>query len=195
MSIAKASGELLAGGDVIRNFGGWGGIQLPLDTSTQQGAIYYIGTAGWTTGYTNPSGTEITLAASSTGSGSVSNLTGRTTSDWYSNAVANSYFTVDLGASRSLLANYLAFRQRSSAALNLTRRLSVYGSNDGSTWTHIMSVINGMIVGGQSAWEYIPLATVDGPFRHYKLVQSGADSSGSNYFCCTEFELFGELVT
>ena len=74
------------------------------------------------------------------------------------------------------------------------RNWRLEGSNDGSSWTTLREHSNDTAL-SEDAWSvaHWPLPDVATAYRHFRIYQTGANSTGTNHLTCTGIELYGLL--
>jgi len=73
------------------------------------------------------------------------------------------------------------------------RNWSLQGSNDGKNWTLLKKHVNDNTLNsnfGTASW---PVKEATRNFRHFRVLQTGHNSSGNNFLSLSGFELYGEL--
>jgi hypothetical protein len=171
----------------------------------KNGAGYYIGTNGNTEDFENPHTTGKVLAAmSSIGDGGPSHLVehphdGRTMN--YTQNVANSSVSLDLGEGRCLVPNYYCARHGYFNGYYLLQSWDFEGSNDGSNYTVLRSHRNDNSLPDQgfsvAAWE---VEGANQAYRYFRIRQTGENSGGfdgkyTHSLCCAGIELYGMLLS
>jgi hypothetical protein len=68
------------------------------------------------------------------------------------------------------------------------------GSNDNTTWTDLDAQTGNTIL-TSSSWYISAAITPLVAYRYFRLLQTGTNSNGGNYFILGEVELYGELTT
>ncbi len=173
--------------------------ESPFDTN---GVLFHLGTAGGTRAYQNPHAAGAVVASMSSigGNGSephrfvehrhasvVHNYTENFTGSWMG---------VDLKTPR-LVPNHYALRS-SEQSTQRPRNWRLEASNDGQAWTVLRTHSSDASMGDGSmsvaAWP-LDAETVAGcSFRHFRIFQTGSNSSGANYLLCAGIELYGVLT-
>jgi hypothetical protein len=169
------------------------------------GALYFLGSNGNTTEYTNPH----TLGAVVSAMSSVDNEYGAvdrfvrhaSANDWGdTNWVkscgddASNWMSVDLGENRSLDINHYCMRHGNHNGDRRPQNWRLEGSKDGSAWVMLREHNNDetMPYGGYAVgdWE---VDNVGESFRHFRVFQTGRSSGGSSLLAVAGFELYGIL--
>lgn len=184
--------------DLKAYFGGSGGGSSATKNLTfsadgdSNGVFYYIGTALGTTTWNNPAGSSVIITPSSTGYGNANSLTGRASSDFWTNNIAGSYIIFSLG-SHKLNLNHYTLQTRGTNSDYYPQDWQINGSNDGTTWT-TLDTRNGY-TGFTSTAQWADFAlTPSIPYSYFQIIETGNDSSGSEYLCLGQVELYGEFI-
>lgn len=162
----------------------------PIDFVDNKGLIWWLGTEGGVSGFTNPEGTQLTATPSSTHitnyARNMLNRDGATTV-FHSAADGVKTVTFDFGAGdyAGVELTAIGTRQLDSFATAYTNRMGVYVSDDASAWTYVASVDMPSVA---SAWTYS--AVGGGAHRYVRFVQE----VGSAYMVLAEVEFWGRLV-
>ena len=111
----------------------------------------------------------------------------------YTSNVPESWLAVDLGEGRSLVVDHYCLRS-DNIGLKL-RNWELQGSLDGQTWQTLRAHQGDASLSSQpmstAAW---PVGRCTQAFRHFRIQQEGADSSGGHYLMCTGIELYGRAT-
>lgn len=162
-------------------------------TGAREGVIWYQGTEGGTTSFTNPQTTGAIVATASSiysPSWDVENLSDRGDAITHTNSVAESWVQIDLGAARNLIPSGLSIRQRYDSTLHNHRRIKLEGSNDGTSWALVWQATSDLATGA-GVWNDIDF-TGTTAHRYFRITQTAADSTGWNYLVLSEIELYGD---
>jgi len=160
------------------------------------GILYLIGTRGGTAAYRNPH--ELGEVVSSSSSLSVMGAVERFVQHAHAAPVTNctlnypeSWLAVDLGEGRSLVVDHYCLRSDLNNRHKL-RNWELQGSLNGQTWQTLRAHQGDESLASQSmstaAW---PVNAGAQAFRHFRILQTGANSSGIHYLKCTGIELYG----
>ena len=170
----------------------------PFDTN---GVLFHLGTAGGTRAYQNPHNAGAVVASmSSISDGDPSRFVEHTHASPVYNFtidVADSWMAVDLKAAR-LVPNHYALRSDAQSGNNKLRHWRLEASNDGQAWTILRAHSSDASLRDEAmsvaAWPLDAAAVAGRSFRHFRIVQTGANSSGANYLLCAGIELYGVLT-
>ncbi len=169
--------------------------------------LFHLGTAGGTRAYQNPHAAGAVVASMSsivsegnngkhgdlprfvehTHASPVYNLT---------KDVASSWMAVDLKAAR-LVPNHYALRSDMHGNSKL-RSWQLEASNDGQAWTILRAHSSDASLGDEpmsvAAWPLDAAAVAGRSFHHFRIMQTGPNSSNQNYLMCAGIELYGVLT-
>jgi hypothetical protein len=160
--------------------------------------LWYIGTNGLTTGYTNPiDGSRIVQTNSgvfaSYGSPVVlgdRTLTTVSSLNYVSTNVSQSWFRLNFGSTRRITLTKIALQQAGDPAINnYFRTLSVRYSSNGSTFTQAVSTTASNSLGDWHVFDVIGFPES----QHLEICQTGLSSAGLNYFSASELLLYGTI--
>ena len=170
--------------------------QSPFD---QNGLLHHIGTACDQREYQNPHSTGDEVASmSSIGKGSPAHFVQHTHAKPVNNFTCNqpsSWMAVDL-LNRRLVPSHYALR--SGIVTEKLRNWELQASNDGQAWTRLCVHVDDRSLSEQpmsvAAWP-IDAGTIPGrSFRHFRILQTGKNSSGHVFLVCAGIELYGLLL-
>ena len=159
--------------------------------------LWYIGTNGLTTGYTNPiDGTRITQTNSGLyGNGYASpvvladRLYGSSSAlVYHSSNVSQSWFRLDFGVSTRIELTKIALQQ-SSFAVERFRTISVRYSSNGVTFTQVVS---STASNGNGDWHVFDVTNFTAS-QHLEIVQTSVNSNNTNWFVAGEILLYGAI--
>ena len=202
--VAQAFQQVVFGSSPHRRTGG--AIDLifsaPFDTN---GVLYHIATDGGKRAYSNPHTAGLVLASMS------SAMTARLLSQpenfvahahatpvhCFTKELDNSWMAVDLGEGRALKAEHYCLRSDKYSDYYKLRNWELQASNDGQAWTTLRRHANdtqlAMSAMSEAAWPVEP--TADGiAYRHFRILQTGPNSSGNTHLMCAGIELYGKLT-
>lgn len=154
------------------------------------GVFYFLGALAapaWANPHTDK---RIVIACSSLGTGSLAGAVDRAANDNYANPAAGNWWSVDLGANRSLIVTKWSFRQRSAGGY-LQTAAKFQCSDDNTNWTDKDT----QTYANQTSndWNSYTITGETIGYRYWRLLRNGADTSGSTYFTFGEWELYGTL--
>ena len=180
----------------------------------ENGALYYLGSFGKKRLWQNPHALgQVQAFASSIGMGSVENFVGRNVVNCRTLDEPYSFYGVDLGFERRLLPTCYTLRNR-NASTHVMMNWHFEGSNDRSTWTLLdrrIYLTNSpehdkkfedehkefKQKGGSSTCcidtDIYRELGFDG-FRYFRVIQVGKNSSGTDNFAISGFELYGRIT-
>ena len=165
----------------------------------ENGLFSYIGTGGNTEVYGNPHLKRYVVAnRSGNCNGNAADFVGREKKNSYTNGIALSWMSVDLGVSRSLQVNHYCLRHGSSYDNGyVLRSWQLQACNDGENWVVLREHSNDTSMGTsawcEGHWEVNSPAS-NTSYRHFRILQTGKDSSGIDYLMCCGMELYGKLT-
>mmetsp|Transcript_4271 Transcript_4271/g.15743 ORF Transcript_4271/g.15743 Transcript_4271/m.15743 type:complete len:509 (-) Transcript_4271:75-1601(-) len=159
------------------------------------GVIYYIGSGGGAREWSNPAEDgRIAVTRSSDGTGRAIDAAGRVGTKSYTDGVPNSWWQFDLGPTRTVLPSRYTLRHGSKQNTNVLRSWILEASNDGRDWTLLKAHKNDETLHGTgfatASW---PIEDADQAFRHFRVRQTGPNSTGDDYLVLSGFELYGTL--
>ena len=169
--------------------------------------LFHLGTAGGTRAYQNPHAAGAVVASmSSIGGGNgaaagdpsrfVEQHTHASPVHNYTDNFANSWMAVDLKAAR-LVPNHYALRS-SDQSTQRPRNWRLEASNDGRAWTILRAHGSDASLRDEpmsvAAWPLDAAAVAGCSFRHFRIVQTGPNSSNLNHLMCAGIELYGVLT-
>ncbi len=165
------------------------------------GALYFLGTSLGTTSWTNPhTSGQVTVVTSALSSGSALMFVDRVANNSFTTNVANSFIGVDLGVGRTLAPTKYSIRNRSGGADNMPRNFKLQGTNtvsanteagwNAASWADLASETANATINADSAWGTFNV-TGAASYRYLRVIQTGANSSGSNLFIVSEMEFYG----
>ncbi len=153
------------------------------------GVFYFIGSKFGSQAWANPqTAGNISVTASNLAGGTVAAIVDRAVSDVFdNNNLSGPWFVFDLGVGKSLIPNKASFRAWTGSGLFYDSPLDLQGSNDGGTWT---ALVTGQTTAGTSnAWTSFTV-TGSTAYRYFRLIRTGV----TNYFSIGEFELYGAFT-
>lgn len=166
------------------------------------GILHHIGTRGGTVAYRNPHELgEVVSSSSSRGIGESAPAfvqhAHATSVMHYTNATLQSFvglrdwMAVDLGEGRSLVVDHYCLRSDHRVDHKL-RNWELQGSLDGQTWQTLRIHQSDTSLPPQAmstaAW---PVDAGAQAFRHFRIAQTGVNSSGIPHLMCAGIELYG----
>jgi hypothetical protein len=126
----------------------------------------------------------------------------------FTNDTPGSWMSVDLGAGRRLAPDHYCLRSDGthSGSDYKPRRWRLEGSDDGGHWATLRTHDNDAALAqapfSEAAWPVQAQEAVKGQgggsgrptsYRHFRILQTGANSSNSHHLMCAGIELYGTL--
>lgn len=172
------------------------------DAFDERGVLFHLGTKGGTQPYANPHGGDSGVVASMSSVRDGADPK-RLTEHRHGSAVFNQtdnkpgqWAAVDLGASHRLVLDHYALRNDQDN--EYLRSWILEGSNDADTWQPLREHKNDASLAAPmavAAWALDGAAVGGRSFRHFRVRQTGKNSSGTDTLCCAGIELYGRLAT
>lgn len=160
----------------------------------QKGIIFWIATNRGREPWTNPhSAGRLRVTASSIEKGDPVKLVSKKPSELWSGDVPASWFAIDLGPSRTLVPNYYTLRHGGNYKADSLRTWDLQGSSDGKTWIVLKRHTNDTSLSGPFATHSWPIPSVTEAYRHFRILQTGHNSSNHNFLVLSGVEFYGEL--
>lgn len=168
------------------------------------GAMYFAGTNYGLTAWTNPhTAGYVTIVNTTLAGGATADFVDRTANlGTFLANTANDFVGVDLGSGRTLTPTKYSIRNRADDATNLPRNWKLQGTNAVSadtssgfasaTWTDLDTQTSNATITAASGWASCTV-TGAGAYRYLRVIQTGLNSSGANYFTIAEVEFYGTL--
>ena len=165
--------------------------------------LFHLGTAGGTRAYQNPHAAGAVVASMSSIGGDhgdpprfVEHTHASPVHNFTTN-VADSWMAVDLKAAR-LVPSHYALRSDQYISHYKLRSWRLEASNDGQAWTILRAHSSDASLGDApmsvAAWPLDAAAVAGRSFRHFRIVQTGPNSSNINHLMCAGIELYGVLT-
>ena len=162
-----------------------------LNDGDTNGLFYYLGQIGNNNVWSNPCNTSrLSITSSSVESGSVTSLTDRQESSFFTNSNPDNWVQFSLGSSK-LKCNYYSIKTRNNSYGYYPRNWKLQGSNDGSTWDDLSTQIDNTALVNNSQWLSLPVQS-NIKYSIFRLLSTGQTSSGYYYIVLGEVELYGE---
>jgi len=165
------------------------------------GVLHYLGTGAGTHEYRNPHGDVLRVVASLSsayGDSSAARFIEHTHAEPVRNntqGVALSWMAVDLGPGCRLVPNYYALRADFHPdERHKMRHWHLEASNDGVAWESLHIHVDDHACNakmGAAAWALDGARVGGRSFRHFRIKQTGKNSSGQNNLMCSGVELYG----
>ncbi|MEH1801386.1 MAG: discoidin domain-containing protein [Nostoc sp.] len=163
-----------------------------VSSGDNKGLFYYLGTNKLTSPWNNPSIDSLNITASAVENGTVSLLVDRQDSEFWTPSVVNNWVSFHLTTGK-LICNYYSIKTRKANVDYYPRNWKLQGSNDGSTWNDLDNQINNTNLTAISQWLSLPVTT-SVSYSYFRLLTTGANSSGYYHLCLGEVELYGSYV-
>lgn len=166
----------------------------------KNGVLYHIATEGGTCGYSNPHESG-KVKASMSGVGGASCAPRHFVQNLHPYAIRNfttndalSWMAVDLGEGGSLRPSHYCLHS-SAYSTHTLRSWQLQASDDEQEWTVLRTHTNDASLAeapmSTAAW---PVEGVERAFRHFRILQTGVNSSGWFRLMCSGIELYGSYV-
>jgi ankyrin repeat protein len=177
------------------------GINFPFRPERQHvgprsyGILAWIATKGHTMAWRNPheSG-RVRVTVSSIEKGAPHELVGATPTELWTKDVPASWFCVDVGSQRRVGPTFYSVRHGGNYRADSLRTWDFQGSTDGAHWMLLRRHSNDESLNaafGIHSWRVVNSSS--GPFRYFRILQTGHNSSNHNFLVLSGFELYGEL--
>jgi len=173
------------------------GVRLCFESAFDtNGVLYYLGTNGGTGEWRNPhEGGRVVANMSTCVSGTAKSLVERDCrKNTHTDNSVGQWVSVDLGEGCTLVPDYYCLRHGYQNTHNQLRSWQLQGSPDGSNWTVLREHSNdSWVQAGFStgAWP-LPAEAVQGrSFRHFRILQTGQNSSNHQHLMCSGIEMYG----
>eukprot|EP01113_Clastostelium_recurvatum_P049604 TRINITY_DN9217_c0_g1_i3.p1 TRINITY_DN9217_c0_g1~~TRINITY_DN9217_c0_g1_i3.p1 ORF type:complete len:565 (-),score=134.25 TRINITY_DN9217_c0_g1_i3:31-1695(-) len=158
-----------------------------------RGVFYWIGTNGGTEEWVNPHVRgRVRVTCSSQEKGSVVDVVGRTPTECWTADVPASWISINLG-SRTLLPNHYTLRHGGNSKADALRNWTLQGSTDAVNWTVLVRHANDTSLNGNFAACSWPIPHCPQPYRHFRVLQTGRNSSTHNFLSLSGIEFYGDL--
>lgn len=171
------------------------------------GLIYYLGTNGLTTAFTNPAGTGFLILASGSSTNTPAALTSRDTTLWASLGTPLQWMALDLGAGKSIDLHDYTLKARSDSNSAMLRNWELQGTNsisvwsvagvESSSWTVIDTQGNQLSMSVANDFFYTGYPSNKPSYRYLRLIQTGYNSepfpsNDRDYLVLGEIEFYGQ---
>ncbi|CAM9424244.1 unnamed protein product, partial [Ectocarpus fasciculatus] len=164
----------------------------------EAGLLYYLGTRGLSAPYVNPHIVgAVAVSWSSQGAGELSSFVSHTNVNDYSYTgnSSNSWMAVDIGSGREFRPTGYSLRHDMMGQRGVLRNWWFQARRNDGDWevlsTHIADG-SLTVVAGSEAYFPLPEKELKG-YQHFRILQTGLNSSGKHRLSCAGFELFGLL--
>ena len=96
---------------------------------------------------------------------------------------------------RQLIPSHYCLQSDNDSGGHKLRHWRLEGSNDGSSWTTLREHSNDTALADAAfSVAHWPLPDVATAYRHFRIYQTGENSSGSDCLMCAGIELYGVLL-
>lgn len=161
----------------------------------KKGVLYYLGTHEYRTEWQNPFLAKLVdVTWSSIEKGRSAAIFEREPSECWTQDVPSSWFTVDLGAGRSLRITAYTLRHGGGTKQDLIRNWTLKGSLDGKEFTTLMRHKDDESLSTPFATMTWTISGVSQAYRYFKIIQTGHNSSKHNFLSIGGVEFYGELI-
>jgi hypothetical protein len=200
--------SILSGGATGGGGGGGGGSAATLVYGTDgdpNGMFYWLGTAYGTQSWVNPIGGSLLGGlASTTALGSITMLSDRINSNFYTDPVPNQWVAWDLKSGHNIAVSAYTLRARNVAPDHLLRNWVLEGTNtvsafdvaglNGASWTAIDTRSADTTLAANSQYYTLMVNGSTAPYQYLRLRQTGLNSTSSNYLTLGKIEFYGSYV-
>jgi hypothetical protein len=182
------------------------GVELTFSSAGDaNGLIYYLGSDGNTTTFSNPHPTKIVVNQSSTVDGVrlTQNLFDRVNSTAHTHDQTNSWFAFQLVSEHQFSVKHYVLQSRSDSVDRQPRSWTIQGSNNvqantiadinAATWVNLSTITNNLVFNSTNQYEDFTISPATDYYRWFRIVQTGLNSSGDHYFTLGEWEMYGTL--
>lgn len=155
------------------------------------GVFYWLGSKSNTQLWQNPQTiNKASFASSGVNQGALSDLTDRSSSNFFTtDGASNNFVSLDLGAGHSLVCNYYSIQAR-NVANYYPRSWKLQGCNDNISWANLDEQNNNQSLNNPSSWLSISVTSTIA-YRYFRILLASPNSSGSNQLCFGELEFYG----
>jgi hypothetical protein len=159
----------------------------------KNGVIYALGTAMYTTAFSNPANnsTIITTSSSVQSGHTFSKAFGRNPTVSHTSNGGSQWMEVDF-LSRLIKPRYYLIQGRNDFNGHHPRNWKLQGSNNDSTWIDLDTQLNNATI-TQNTWFYGDVREVNQFYRYVRILQTGANSSGDTFLTLGQIEFYGDL--
>jgi hypothetical protein len=169
--------------------------RAPENNVAAPGIIDWIGRAAGRREWENPhlSG-EVVVSASSLCKGVLQDLVTVAENELWSKDVPASWFSIDFGRNRSVIASHYILRHGGNYRADCLRNWDFQGSTDGLRWEVLVSHRHDQALQGPFAlahWE-VPEAQQKA-YRFFRVIQTGHNASSRNFLVLANIEIYGTI--
>lgn len=155
------------------------------------GLFYYLGTVKRTVAFSSPDSRGVILSANGTAYGAPNVVVNRNDDFFYPpEDPGGAWITFHL-TDGALKCNYYSIKTRSNYGGYYLRNWKFQGSTDGSTWIDLDVQNNNTTLNSDGQWLALPVVDATVAYHYFRLITTGADSSGAHLLVLNEVELYG----
>jgi len=158
------------------------------------GLFYYIGTNGGKEEWSNPAlRGRVRVTFSSQEKGNATDCVGRTPSECWTMDVPASWISINLGSSRTMVPTSYTLRHGGNSKADCLRNWTLQGSMDSKNWTVLVRHSNDSSLNGNFSTCTWPIPNCTQAYRHFRILQTGRNSSNHNFLSISGIEFYGDL--
>lgn len=158
------------------------------------GIIYYLATGFGKTEWKNPSLTgSVKVSSSSIEKGKVHNIVDLLPKECWTKEIPSSWFSLDLRQGK-LIPTHYTLRHGSNSKMECLRNWSFQASDDEKNWVELSRHQNDTNLNNAFSTHTWKIHMDNPkPFRHFRILQTGHNSSNNNFLSLSGIELYGEF--
>jgi len=161
-----------------------------------KGILHFIATNGGRSDWQNPAKTgEIKITGSSIEKGQLEFICELEPQECWSADVPSSWFTIDMGKDRAVKPTRYTLRHGGASRQDSLRDWALKGSDDSINWTAVGRHKDDSSLNGNFSTHSWEIKNPVQPWRYFRLVQTGHNSSGHNFLSLSGIEFYGELYS
>lgn len=107
--------------------------------------------------------------------------------------VPSSWFCIDLGITRTLVLTNITLRHGGNSKQDCLRNWVVQASNDNKNWIVLSRHKEDKSLDSNYATHTWCITSLTKPFRYFRILQTGRNSSFHNFLSLSGIEFYGEL--
>lgn len=166
-----------------------------MEKAIAPGIIDWIGRGAGRQDWQNPHASgDVVVSASSLCKGALADLLSTQENELWSNDVPASWFCLDFGPKRTIIASHYTLRHGGNYRADSLRNWDIQGSEDGWKWEVLHSHRHDNSLSGPFAiasWEFPENNSKR--YRYFRCLQLGHNSSSRNFLVLSNIELYGKL--